>query len=250
MSVRQSRLPDPDCEQENEGPNAGSFEISAVHAAIGVVPGNVLPGTLRKSKSRDSRDGRETTQAKPGRELCLCCPCYPWFSDFCRAGSWGKVRLPGMKTRKMDEALADSSSAEAHQLMDLLQAMARIMGFSNAALARRANVSLASLMRYFKGEAEPRLDFVLAVVRAMGLEVREFFEIAYPTLAAPTAARQKIGQMLGPVRLAKAPEISPLPEPDPAPEVPVQREEVEKMLEDFRKDLLRDLREMLDGKSS
>jgi transcriptional regulator with XRE-family HTH domain len=64
--------------------------------------------------------------------------------------------------------------------MDLLRTLARAMGYSNAALARRANVSLASLVRYFKGDAEPRLDFVLAVVRAIGLEVREFLRAGLP----------------------------------------------------------------------
>ena len=58
-------------------------------------------------------------------------------------------------------------------------------------------------MRYFKGDAEPRLDFVLAVVRAIGLEVREFFELAYPDPTTSTAARQRIEQILRPIRPGK-----------------------------------------------
>jgi AcrR family transcriptional regulator len=146
------------------------------------------------------------------------------------------------KDPETPEGSAGPTSEEVRQLMDLLHTLARAMRFSNAALARRANVSLASLVRYFKGDAEPRLDFVLAVVRAIGLEVREFFELAYPDSTAPTAARQRIEKILGPVRPGKALEAPPTKEPERKPEgVPLQREDIERMLEDLR----RDVREIL-----
>jgi DNA-binding phage protein len=154
-----------------------------------------------------------------------------------------------MKTKKTDKDREDPASEEALRLMELLQTLARILGLSNAALARRANVSLASLMRYFKGQAEPRLDFVLAVVPAIGLEAREFFELAYPGIKAPSAGYQKIAKLFKPIQPGKALESPRAPEPEPAPEVPLGREEVEKMLDDFRAGLLRDLREILDRKS-
>jgi len=148
-----------------------------------------------------------------------------------------------MKAEKTEEVPAAPVSEEVRQLMDLLRTLVRAMGFSNAALARRANVSLASLVRYFKGEAEPRLDFVLAVVRAIGLDVREFFELAYPEREAPTAARQKIERILGPVRPGRVLESPPPREPEPKPEAaPLRREDVERMLEDLR----RDVREILE----
>lgn len=151
-----------------------------------------------------------------------------------------------MKARKTEEVSEAPASAEVRQLMDLLRTLARTMGFSNAALARRADVSLASLVRYFKGEAEPRLDFVLAVVRAIGLDVREFFEMAYPARETPTAARQSIETILGPIRPGRVLESPPPREPEPQPEVtPLRREDVEKMLEDLR----RDVREILEGQS-
>ena len=147
-----------------------------------------------------------------------------------------------MKRKMPEEAPEAPVSVEVRQLMDLLRTLARALGFSNAALARRADVSLASLVRYFKNEAEPRLDFVLAVVRAIGLDVREFFELAYPARESPTAARQSIDRILGPIRPGKVLESPPPKEPAPKPEiVPLQREDVEKMLEDLR----RDVREIL-----
>jgi DNA-binding phage protein len=154
------------------------------------------------------------------------------------------------KAKKTDKDREDPASEEALRLMELLQTLARVMGFSNAALARGADVSLASLNRYFKGQAEPRLDFVLAVVRAVGLEVREFFELAYPKPEAPTATYQKVATLLKPIQPGRALESPRVPEPEPGPEgVPLQREGVDKMLDDFRVDFLRELREVLEGKS-
>src|SRR3954451_20576487 len=143
-----------------------------------------------------------------------------------------------MKTQKTEESPEAPASAEVRQLMDLLRTLARTMGFSNAALARRGDVSLASLVRYFKGDAEPRLEFVLAVVRAIGLDVREFFELAYPEPAAPTAARQRIENILGPIRPGKVLESPAAPKTERKPEVvPLQREDVESMLEDLPRDV-------------
>jgi len=150
-----------------------------------------------------------------------------------------------MKAKEKDETI-DPASGESYRLMELLHTLARMMGVSNAALARRADVSLASLVRYFKGEAEPRLDFVLAVVPAIGLSVKEFFELAYPEPTAPSVARQKLKQMFGPIRAAK----TQGPEPEPGPEAPLQREELEKILDDFRADLLREMRKILKGGKS
>ncbi|MFL6232047.1 MAG: helix-turn-helix domain-containing protein [Thermoanaerobaculia bacterium] len=149
------------------------------------------------------------------------------------------------KTRKRDEDIEGAPSEEVLSLMDLLQTLARVMGLKNAALARRAEVSLASLNRYFKGQAQPRLDFVLKIVRAMGFEAGEFFEMAYPKTAAPSAARQKLNTMFKPVRPGKAVESPRTPEPE---DTPLQREEVERMLKEFRSSLMRDLRDVLERK--
>jgi DNA-binding phage protein len=151
-----------------------------------------------------------------------------------------------MKAKTTEEAPAAHTSGEVRQLMDLLRTLARALGYSNAALARRGDVSLASLVRYFKGEAEPRLDFVLAVVRAIGLDVREFFELAYPERDTPTPARQRIETILGPIRPGRVLESPPPREPEPKPDVPpLRREDVERMLEDLR----RDVREIMESQA-
>jgi transcriptional regulator with XRE-family HTH domain len=151
-----------------------------------------------------------------------------------------------MKPKKTAEPSEVPASEETRQLMDLLRTLVRTMGYSNAALARKADVSLASLMRYFKGEAEPRLEFVIAVLRAIGLDVREFFELAYPEREEPTAARQKIDRILGPIRPGRVLESPPPREPEPTAEAtPLRREDIESMLEDFR----RDMREIMASQS-
>jgi DNA-binding phage protein len=143
-----------------------------------------------------------------------------------------------MKAKNPDETLEAPASAEVRHLMDLLRTLARALGYSNAALARQSDVALASLVRYFKGDAEPRLDFVLAVLRGIGLDVREFFEMAYPERETPTAARRSLDRILGPIRPGKLLESPPVREPEPKPEiVPLRREDVEKMLDDLRRDV-------------
>lgn len=155
-----------------------------------------------------------------------------------------KVKLHDMEPDS--ESSSSLAHREAMQLMELVRVVARTLGFNNAALARKAEVPLASLVRYFKGEGEPKLEFLLAVVRAVGLDVREFFELAYPELPARTPARDRLDRMLGPIRPGRLldPPPSP-PTPEPKPEAaPLQREDIERMMEDLR----RDVREIVEAR--
>lgn len=134
---------------------------------------------------------------------------------------------------------------EVRQLIELVRFLARTLGFSNARLARVADVPLASLVRYFKGQGEPKVEFLLSVVRAMGLEVREFFELAYPDPSGPSPAREKIGRILQKVQPGRVMEPPPSrPEPEPQPES-YRREEIEEMMEKFRLSV----QELLDGRA-
>ncbi|HEX6898874.1 MAG TPA: helix-turn-helix transcriptional regulator [Thermoanaerobaculia bacterium] len=139
-----------------------------------------------------------------------------------------------------------SVQEEVRQMVDLIRALARTLGYSNAALARKSGVPIASLVRYFKGEGEPKLEFLVAVMRAFGLGVREFFELAYPPMEAPSAAREKIERILGPIRPGRVLEPPEPPKPEPPVEVvPLQREDIERMLEELR----RDVRELFEARS-
>lgn len=141
-----------------------------------------------------------------------------------------------MGARKRHEKFAQ---VQTRQLMELVRFLARTLGYSNAALARKADVPLASLVRYFKGEGEPKIEFLLAVIQAMGLEVREFFDLAYPDPSGVSAARAKVDRILRqvkPGRLLEPPPTPPKPEPLVDRALPT-REEIEKMLDQLRKDV-------------
>jgi AcrR family transcriptional regulator len=131
------------------------------------------------------------------------------------------------------------AQAEARQLMDLVRFLARTLGFNNSALARSADVPLATLVRYFKGEGEPKLEFLLSLVRALGLEVREFFELAYPELSSPSPARLKIDRILQQIQPGKLMQAPPPPPPaEPRAETaPLRREDIEQMLDELRQDV-------------
>lgn len=146
--------------------------------------------------------------------------------------------LPDMKAEKEQEQNQEQTGdspahAEAMQLMELIRFLARTLGFNNAKLSRRAKVPLATLVRYFKGEGEPKLEFLLSMVRTLGLDIREFFDLAYPAPSAPTPARLKLERILKQIQPSRL-EVAPPPKPESAS---LSREDVEKMMEDLRRDM-------------
>ena len=143
-----------------------------------------------------------------------------------------------MKTETEKQQRPGEAEAEARRLLELIHFLARTLGFNNAKLARRSNVPLATLVRYFKGEGEPKLEFLISLVRTMGLEVREFIELAYPAPTSPSPARLKIERFLQQIQ---PPSRAAEPAPQPTPEA-TSREDLEKMVSDLR----RELREMIE----
>ena len=144
----------------------------------------------------------------------------------------------------------DPVRQETERLMEMLRIFVRTLGFGNTEIARRAKIPHANVGRYFRGEARVPLDFIIAVVRALGLEFSEFFELAYAEQPGePTEARKKIERILSilPVRrIVRTEPIEPVKPVKPvepvaaAPREPVPslpRPEVEKMLEDLRKEV-------------
>lgn len=121
--------------------------------------------------------------------------------------------------------------AEAMQLMELIRFLARTLGFNNAKLSRRAKVPLATLVRYFKGEGEPKLEFLLSMVRTLGLDIREFFELAYPAPTGPSPARLKLERILQQIQPTR------IESPSKPESAPLSREDVEKMMDDLRRDV-------------
>lgn len=126
----------------------------------------------------------------------------------------------------------DPIRQETERLMEMLRIFVRTLGLGNVEIARRTKIAHANVGRYFRGEARVPLDFVVAVIRALGLEYREFFELAYADQPAqPTEARKKIERILEvlPARRPAAPVVEPEPE---APQT-----DIERLLAAFRKEV-------------
>ena len=113
-------------------------------------------------------------------------------------------------------------------MMELLRTVVRLLGYTNRDVARRAGLHLVTAAKYFRGEGEPRLDFVLAVLRAIELEPWEFFEFAYPERGEPSAAGRKVRRLLSQFTPAvNRPEEKP----------PLQGRELEEMLEELKREI-------------
>jgi transcriptional regulator with XRE-family HTH domain len=146
----------------------------------------------------------------------------------------------------------DPVRQEAERLMEMLRIFVRTLGYGNVEIARLSKIPHANVGRYFRGETRVPLDFVIAVVHALGLEFSEFFELAYADRrpAEPTVARQKIERILQalPARRETPAPLAPPPVGTAPPEqvTPLPRAEIEKMLEDLR----RDVKTLLDARQT
>ena len=129
------------------------------------------------------------------------------------------------ETQEVDQG---SVQGEMGRLMELLRTIVRMLGYTNRDVERRAGLNHATAVRYFRGEGEPKLEFVLGVVKAIGLEYWEFFDIAYPNRAEPSASGQRLRRLL-----AQLVPSSAKPEEKP----PLQPKELEAMLEEMRRDI-------------
>jgi len=126
---------------------------------------------------------------------------------------------------------------EAERLMEMLLIFVRTLGYGNTEIARRAGIAHSNVGRYFRGESRVPLDFVMAAVHAIGLDFGEFFELAYAEQPAePTEARKKIERILQILPIRRAPVEPPAAAPPEEPP-PLPRPEIEKMLEDLRKEV-------------
>lgn len=117
--------------------------------------------------------------------------------------------------------------AEMVRLMELLRTIVRMLGYTNRDVERRAGLNHATAVRYFRGEGEPKVEFVLAVAKAIGLDYWEFFDIAYPQRQEPSAGGQRLRRLLHQL----------VPSAKPAEKPPLQGKELAEVLEEMRRNL-------------
>lgn len=74
-----------------------------------------------------------------------------------------------------------------------------MMGISNREVERRLGLHPSFLTRLYSGQVEAKLEVVLGIARAIGLEYAELFDLLYPERPAPeqrSPAAQRIHGML------------------------------------------------------
>lgn len=147
-----------------------------------------------------------------------------------------------MKPREGD--IETAAQEEVRRLMDLLRTVIRVLGYTNRDIERRAKLNHATTVRNFQGQGEPKLDFLLRAVKAIGLEYWEFFELAYGDRPeANTPAGERINFILGGVKPRKPfrwrpEEADKLPASRTAEaQAPLIRQDVDRMLEELRQEV-------------
>lgn len=126
-----------------------------------------------------------------------------------------------------------SEVEEARRLIQLIQAMQRILAISNRDLERKLGLSPSYLSRLYNGLIELRLEHLARLIPAMGLRLDEFFAIAYPRSGRPPSEAAR-----------KMKEVFNLFENSEAPPAPVKTEvDLQKLVETAFKNALMEIRE-------
>ena len=87
---------------------------------------------------------------------------------------------------------------EVERLLNVLRIVVRLLGLSNREIERRLGLTPSYVSRLFAGAIELKVEHILSIVRAVGLEPWEFYELAYPRRPdAPSEAYRSIHSLLG-----------------------------------------------------
>ena len=125
---------------------------------------------------------------------------------------------------------------EIQRLLNVLRTLIRLLGLTNREIERRLDLTPSYVSRLFAGALELKMEHVLSISRAMGLQPWEFFELAYPRRSdAPSEAFRSIRNVLRDMQ----------PSPEPSPYQPgLSPEEIEEKIESF---VLKTLKELAVG---
>src|SRR4051794_16137771 len=87
---------------------------------------------------------------------------------------------------------------ETERLLNLLKVSLKILGITNREVARRLEMSPSYVSKLLSGASELRLDHVVRICRAAGIEPSEFFSLAYPrqTTGSGSLAASKLRELL------------------------------------------------------
>jgi transcriptional regulator with XRE-family HTH domain len=96
---------------------------------------------------------------------------------------------------------------EVRRLLDILHTFMRMLAVSNREVERRLDLKHGTISRLLGGQIEAKVELVLAVARAIGLEYGELFAFAYPEGSSSkpeSASARKLRSMLEDLRPSRS----------------------------------------------
>ncbi len=94
---------------------------------------------------------------------------------------------------------------ETDRLVNLLKVSLKILGITNREVARRLGMSPSYVSKLLSGASELRLDHLIRICRAAGIDPAEFFSLAYPRNPAGSLASSRLRDLLQNVQLQPPP---------------------------------------------
>ena len=88
---------------------------------------------------------------------------------------------------------------EVRRLLEVLETLMRMLGVSYREVERRLELKHGTVSRLLNGKIEAKLEVVLGVAKALGLEYEELFAFAYPDRPVPrpeSASARRIRTLL------------------------------------------------------
>jgi transcriptional regulator with XRE-family HTH domain len=86
---------------------------------------------------------------------------------------------------------------EVQRLITILRTTMRILGVTNRDIERKLGLSPSYLSRLFSGGIELKVEHLIHIPKAMGLEPAEFFHLAYPRRPQPgSRAAEELREVL------------------------------------------------------
>ena len=106
-----------------------------------------------------------------------------------------------------------SDQEEVERLLNVLRTSVRLLGLTSREIERRLGLTPSYVSRIFSGTIELKMEHVLAITRAIGLQPWEFFELAYPQRPNPhSASFQAIQTLLRGMQPSSPPAAGPTEE--------------------------------------
>lgn len=124
----------------------------------------------------------------------------------------------------------DREKEEVTRLLNVLRTLLRMLGISNREVERRSGLNAVTVTRVFNGQVEAKIEHLLAIARAAGLEYGELFYFVYPDRFDPrtaSPAARTIHSMLEGLHPSKSRLGPPPEEKPPIPEKTKGPEETE-----------------------